>query len=142
MLCKLGVSTVFAMLVSFPVAAAEFDAFGRPFSEQNMIPAKSNVCATKTALDLRPVLLQGVKPLYPIESVLSRNAGGAVIRYRVGEDGKTTVMSSDTEGPAEARKWFGNHAIIAVGSWTFEPGRRGGVPVPVDCAIKFSFGFD
>jgi hypothetical protein len=139
---KRGAGIAFTLFLSSSVGAVEFDVFGRVLAEHNMIPVNSNVCSTKAEIDVPPQLLQGVRPLFPVDSVLSRNSGGATIRYRVGVDGKTTVLSSDTKGPAEARKWFGNHAIMAVGSWTFTPGQRAGEPVPVDCAIAFRFGAD
>jgi len=130
------------VVLSSAGAAPGLDAFGRPFSEKNMIPAGSNVCLTRDALDVRPVLLQGVKPLYPIENHLNGQAGSAVIGYRVGEDGTTTIISKETTGDRDTSKWFGNHAVIAVASWTFEPGRREGAPVAVNCKIKFAFSFD
>lgn len=140
-LCKPAAGIALALLSLSSARADELDVFGRPFSENNMIPAKSNVCTTRDALDVRPVLLRGVQPLYPIDSMLSRQAGSALIRYRIGEDGKTTVLSAETKGESDKRKWFGNHAVIAVGSWTFAPGQRAGVPVAVSCAIEFVFGF-
>lgn len=129
-----------AMLFS-PAAADEFDVFGRPYSEKNMIAPKSLVCATKDAVDMRPVFLQGVRPLYPIGNMLGKYTGSAIIRYRVGEDGKVAVISKETKGDGEARHWFGNHAAIAVASWTFEPALHEGAPVAVNCAVKFQFDF-
>jgi len=72
---------------------------------------------------------------------LSRKTGAAVIAYRVEADGKTTVVSSNNSGTDSDKKWFGNHAMIAVGSWIFEPGMRGGAPVPVECKVRFEYGF-
>lgn len=138
--CSLGF--VIGMLLSFPAAAApELDPFGRPFKDENMIPAKSPVCTTKDELDVGPVFVQGVQPLYPINSTLSGKSGSAVITYRVEADGKTTVISSENSGEDAGKKWFGNHATIAVGSWIFEPGMRGGTPVPVTCKVLFKYGF-
>lgn len=130
------------VLLSSAGAAPGRDVFGRVFSEENMIPAGSKVCHTRDALDTRPVLLQGVKPLYPIIDNLNGQAGSVVIGYRVGEDGKTTIISKETKGDRNTSKWFGNHAVIAVASWTFEPGRREGVPVAVNCEIGFTFDFN
>lgn len=139
---KLGLGIAVGMLASLPAAAApELDAFGRPFKEENMIPAKSPVCSSKDELDVAPVFVHGVKPLYPINSNLSRKTGAAVIDYRVEADGKTTVVSSKNSGTDSDKKWFGNHAMIAVGSWIFEPGMRGGAPVPVACKVRFEYGF-
>ena len=130
------------MVLSFPAAAApELDPFGRPFKEENMIPAESHVCTTKDELDAVPVFVRGVQPLYPINSSLSGKTGSAVITYRVEADGKTTVISSESGGDDTGKKWFGNHATIAVGSWLFEPGMRGGAPVPVTCKVLFKYGF-
>ena len=129
------------LLALLAAAAPELDAFGRPFKEENMLPAKSRVCTPKGELDVAPVFVHGVKPLYPINSNLSRKTGAAVIAYRVEVDGKTTVISSENSGTDSDKKWFGNHAMIAVGSWRFEPGMRGGTPVPVECKVRFEYGF-
>lgn len=140
--CKTGAALALALLLSSTAAKAQLDVFERPLVKENMIPAGSKVCATKDELDVRPVLLQGVRPLYPIGNNLSSQSGGALIRYQVGEDGKTTVTATETTGDKYVKKWFGNHAALAVGSWTFTPGLRAGAPVPVNCTVEFSFGFE
>ena len=128
------------VLSALPAAAApEFDVFGRHYSERNMIPAGTALCQLKRAVDVRPVFVEGVQPLYPFGNLLDSKGGTATVFYRVNEDGSTTVLSSETTGASSARQWFGNHAVMAVGSWLFKPAQRGGVPVAVDCAVTFDF---
>jgi len=135
-----------AMLLTLSAAAVaaapEFDVFGRPVKEDNMIPAGTRLCKPVERVETAPVFVKGVKPLYPFGNLLDSKDGSATIRYRINEDGKTTVIASDTAGSSTGRKWFGNHAMLAVGSWLFEPARRGGVAVALECEITFSFAID
>lgn len=131
------------LLLALPAAAAQdVDVFGRPFKEDNMIPPGTRLCKPMETVEVRPVFVKGVKPLYPIGGVLNGKDGSATIRFRVNEDGRTTVIASDTAGSSSDRKWFGNHAMIAVGSWLFQPAQRGGAPVALECEVTFNFAID
>lgn len=128
------------MLLAFPAAAvSEYDVFGRPFKEDNMIPAGTRLCKPTEKVETAPVFAKGVKPLYPFGNLLDSKDGSATIRFRVNEDGSTTVIASETSGSSTARKWFGNHAVMAVGSWLFQPAQRAGAPVALECEVRFNF---
>jgi len=128
------------VLLAFPAAAAsEYDVFGRPFNEDNMIPAGTQLCKPTEQVETAAVFVKGVKPLYPLGNLLDSKNGSATIRFRVNEDGSTTVIASETSGSSTARKWFGNHAVMAVGSWLFQPAQRAGAPVALECEVTFNF---
>lgn len=84
--------------------------------------------------DRPPRFVSGKSPVYPISMLLSRKGGGCTIEFTVGIDGKPkefTVVSSPGK--------FADHAIIAIGSWTFEPAMKDGVPVEARVRQTFSF---
>lgn len=88
-----------------------------------------------TDFDTPPRLLEGKRPVYPIRRALAGQGGSAEICFVVGADGKPRdfeVLRADHEA-------FGDHAIIAVRAWIFEPATKDGQPVAARVTQVFHF---
>jgi len=82
-----------------------------------------------------PVLLYKLEPSYSVEARAAKVQGSVVLNVVVGTDGKA--------GDIQLRKGVGygldEQALNAVAQWTFKPGMRDGVPVPVQATIEVNF---
>jgi TonB family protein len=82
-----------------------------------------------------PTLLHKIEPSYSPEARAVKAQGTVVLTVVIGTDGKAgDVQLSQGVG-------FGldEQALDAVTQWTFEPGTRGGVAVPVQASIQVNF---
>lgn len=82
-----------------------------------------------------PVALTRVEPQYPRDYRTARIEGIVIVEARIGADGSV--------GEVHLRKSVAPEldaaAIDAVKQWTFQPGTRDGVPVPVVFVLTISF---
>jgi TonB family protein len=82
-----------------------------------------------------PVLLHKVEPRYSVEARAAKVQGTVVLSLVIGTDG--------TASDVQLRKGVGygldEQALNAVTQWTFKPGMRDGVPVPVQATIEVNF---
>jgi len=82
-----------------------------------------------------PTLLRKIEPSYSPEARAMKAQGTVVLTVVIGTDGKACdVQLSQGVG-------FGldEQALDAVAQWTFEPGTRGGMAVPVKASIQVNF---
>jgi TonB family protein len=82
-----------------------------------------------------PALLRKIEPSYSPEARAVKAQGTVVLTVVIGTDGKAgDVRLSQGVG-------FGldEQALDAVTQWTFEPGTRGGMAVPVQASIEVNF---
>jgi TonB family protein len=93
------------------------------------------VGAPAAEYDTPPRLASGRAPVYPIGRALDGESGSAEISYVVGVDG----VPVDFEVLRADHPAFGDHAVIAVRAWRFEPARKDGQPIAVRMRQVFSF---
>jgi protein TonB len=80
-----------------------------------------------TQFDVGPRRLSGDAPIYPFSASMANQPGVAVVRFTIGEDGKTRdIIVVRASAP-----YFGAHTAYAIKHWVFEPARKNGRPVAV-----------
>ena len=82
-----------------------------------------------------PVLLSKVEPQYTEEARLAKLQGTAVLYVEIGVDGKAYNMKL----LRSVGLGLDENAVEAVTQWTFKPGTKDGVPVPVQATIEVNF---
>ncbi|MEY2689217.1 MAG: Gram-negative bacterial TonB protein C-terminal [Pseudomonadota bacterium] len=85
-------------------------------------------------VDIKPVLLSGRRPLYPLGEEMSRRSGEASVEFEVSAKGGVRVLSTTGSGP-----YFRSHAEIAMRDWHVTPARRQGSAVDSICKIMFTY---
>jgi TonB family protein len=82
-----------------------------------------------------PVLLHKIEPSYSFEARAAKAQGTVVLFVVIGTDG--------TASDVQLRKGVGygldEQALDAVAQWTFKPGTRAGMAVPVQASIEVNF---
>jgi TonB family protein len=82
-----------------------------------------------------PVLLHKIEPSYSFEARAAKAQGTVVLFVVIGTDG--------TASDVQLRKGVGygldEQALDAVTQWTFKPGMRDGMAVPVQASIEVNF---
>jgi protein TonB len=88
--------------------------------------------------DTQPKLISGRAPVYPMSQWRSGKSGFANVTFTIGRDGMTSDISVEQASYA----YFGNHTIIAVKDWKFEPARKNGQPLPlrIRLVVRFTSG--
>lgn len=85
--------------------------------------------------DVPPKLVGGKTPTYPVNRLLAREDGYAIIEFDVTPEGTTANVSKvESSHPA-----FAAHSRIAVLDWIFEPATQDGVPVTVHCSLNQAY---
>ena len=87
-----------------------------------------------------PKLVQRVDPKYPPAAWNARITGDVSLVAVVGVDGKVKdvrVVASD-----DSKYGLAGEAVRAVKNWVFEPGKKGGVNVPVAVNLVLTFRLD
>ncbi len=75
-------------------------------------------------------------PVYPYQARLRRIEGFVDVRFTVRRDGSVTNIHTVAAQPGET---FVRAATAAVARWRFEPGRKGGKPVPTRMQVRIRF---
>ena len=82
-----------------------------------------------------PTLLYKIEPSYSVEARAAKAQGTVVLLVVIGTDGKTSDI--------QLRKGLGygldEQALDAITQWTFKPGTRDGMAVPVQASIEVNF---
>ena len=92
-----------------------------------------NTCEPST--EVPPKLVGGQTPIYPVQRLLAREDGYAIIEFDVTPEGATAnVTKVESSHPA-----FASHSRIAVLDWTFEPAIQDGVPVAAHCSLHQTY---
>jgi TonB family protein len=82
-----------------------------------------------------PVLLHKIEPSYSFEARAAKAQGTVVLTVVIGTDGKACDV--------QLRKGLGygldEQALKAITQWTFKPGMRDGMAVPVQASIEVNF---
>ena len=89
----------------------------------------------RTSFDTPPKLIGSSAPVYPIRQWQLGNSGEALVEFTIGEDGK----ARDFRIVSTSYKSFGDHAILAIKLWQWEPARKQGLPVPVRVRVPFKY---
>lgn len=90
------------------------------------------------SVDRLPVFIRGTAAVYPISSLFSREPGSVIIEFTVGEDG----IPRNFKVISATKKSFGDHAIIAIRDWRFEPALKNGKPVAFTIRHTTNFAVD
>lgn len=118
-----------AMLAGCAGSTPERQTAGRPLAP-NSLQFPPN-----PAWDVPPRLVSGDAAIYPISKLLNRKEGYAIVEFLIDVDGATknivVIESSD--------KVFGDHALIAIRDWKFEPAQKNGEAVPVKIRYRSEF---
>lgn len=86
---------------------------------------------------IAPKLIKDVKPNYTAEAMRAKIAGRVVMEAVVGIDG--TVGDVRVTKSLDREFGLDDQAVKALKQWRFEPGTKGGVPVPVLVVTEMSF---
>jgi TonB family protein len=82
-----------------------------------------------------PELLHKIEPGYSLEARLAEVQGTAALSVVIGTDGK----AADVQLRQGLGYGLDEQALKAITQWTFKPGMRTGVPVPVSATIEVNF---
>ena len=82
-----------------------------------------------------PKLLSKVEPQYTQEARVSKYQGTAILSVVIGTDG----LAHDIQVSQSLGMGLDEKAIEAVEQWTFQPGMKDGMPVPVMAQIEVNF---
>jgi len=85
--------------------------------------------------DVPPKLISGNAPVYPITRRFKGEPGSATLSYVIDADGlvkKIKILHA-------TYKYFGDHAVIALRDWRFQPAIKDGKPVRVEVVQTFQF---
>jgi TonB family protein len=99
------------------------------------VEAREETLATAEEADTPPRIAKIVKPSYPPLALRARIGGIVVLRVQVSEAGaplQVEVVRGSPGGLTEA-------AVDAVRKWTFEPARKGGVPMRAWMVVPIPF---
>ena len=87
------------------------------------------------AWDTPPKLKSGRAPIYPASALLKGTPGTAVVSHCIEVDGTTSdAKVAESSGPH-----FGDHSLIAVKEWIYEPARKDGQAVRACVLTPFEF---
>jgi TonB family protein len=89
-------------------------------------------------LDRQPRATAQISPEYQPTTRQQRIAGSVNVEFDVNTEGKVVRA----EAVRYTRREFAEPALRAVRNWHFEPGKRGGYPVPFRMAVPIEFGLD
>jgi TonB family protein len=96
---------------------------------------QTNAEASRIGAGVAPKLLYKLEPSYSDEARAAKVQGVVVLSVVVGTDGKTSDI--------QLRKGLGygldEQALNAITQWTFKPGMRDGMAVPVQASIEVNF---
>lgn len=82
--------------------------------------------------DTLPVFVRGRAPIYPVKRLMADEQGHAVATFTITEEGSVTdIKREDASHPA-----FYAHLRAALERWEFEPARRAGKAVSVECRYR------
>jgi TonB family protein len=82
-----------------------------------------------------PQVVNKIEPSYSIEARAAKVQGTVVLSVMIGADGKT----SDIQLRQSVGYGLDEQALDAVAQWTFKPGMRDGMAVPVQASIQVNF---
>ena len=98
-------------------------------------PQTQAVAESSAVEETPPKMRRVVKPVYPPAALLSRIRGIVILRVLVSETGEPLEI----EVVRPVRAGLTEAAVSAVRRWTFEPGRRDGVPVKAWTTVPIPF---
>jgi TonB family protein len=108
---------------------------GAQEANTELAPGSVDMGGPSKAYDVPPRFLSGKSPVYPINRLLNKEGGYAVIRFTIGTDGITKDFEVlETDYPAIA-----THTIYAMKSWRFSPATKNGVPVEAKAEQRYRF---
>ena len=90
-------------------------------------------------MDAAPRLVRSIRPEYPAAARSRRMTGAVTVRFLGDEEGRVgeaAVLAADPPGVFEAS------VLAAVRRWRFEPGQRGGAPVPTWVVLPVRFDLE
>lgn len=100
---------------------------------QPLLAKQMQVTSPSSQYDVPPKFISGLAPHYPMSRLRLGEAGSAVVEFTVDETGKTR----DWRVIKTTYSYFGNHAILAIQQWRFQPALKHGRPV--SCRIRVPF---
>jgi TonB family protein len=98
-------------------------------------PQTQPVAEAPAVEETPPKMRRVVKPVYPPAALISRIRGIVILRVLVSETGEPLEI----EVVRPVRAGLTEAAVSAVRRWTFEPGRRDGVPVKAWTTVPIPF---
>ena len=132
-------SIVLALLIASTPAAAQTSAAQQPpaappAAEQPWPPSGvERMGAGVTA----PRLVKETKPQYTAAALTAKVQGSVIVEAVVGTDG--TVRDVRVKRSLDRQYGLDDQAVAAVKKWTFTPGRKDNVAVPVLVEIELTF---
>lgn len=115
-------------------------AAGQPVAAEVRVPfiVVAVTSGTPSGPQIAPRVIHQTKPEYPLAQRASGLRGEVLLDFTVDIEGRVTnPVVVRTLNPA-----FNEPALDAIRQWTFEPGRRGGVPVPTHMQVPVLFQLD
>ncbi len=100
-------------------------------------------CATRSPVHTpgadvtTPVVVTDTRPVYTEDAMAAKLQGSVLLDCVVLPDG--TVGDVEVVRSLDAVYGLDAQAVLAAKQWTFEPGLKDGVPVPVRVAVEMSF---
>ncbi len=85
--------------------------------------------------DVPPKLLKGLRPDYPVDEAMRREAGFVVIICTIGVDGKARDFEIETMTSVP----FAYEAVRAIERWRWAPAIKDGHPVPQKVRVPMTF---
>ena len=82
-----------------------------------------------------PMILYKIEPSYSLEARAAKVQGTVVLTVVIGTDGK----ASDVQLRKGVGYGLDEQALDAITQWTFKPGMRDGMAVPVQASIEVNF---
>jgi protein TonB len=86
---------------------------------------------------VQPVLVRSSQPKYTSDAMRAKIQGMVEVEAVVGVDG--TVSRARVTKSLDTQLGLDENAVDAVKSWSFEPGRLNGAPVPVVVRLTLEF---
>jgi TonB family protein len=100
----------------------------------DMGPAQK-ISRTAGAEVVSPIVIEKPEPRYTQEARVAKVQGTVLVYVEIGTDGKACNM--------QVTKSIGlgldESAVDTIAQWQFQPGTRGGVPVPVQATVQVNF---
>jgi TonB family protein len=81
------------------------------------------------------MLLHKIEPSYSIEARAAKVQGTVILSVVIGTDG----AASDVQLRKGVGYGLDEQAVNAIAQWTFKPGTRDGMAVPVQASIEVNF---
>ena len=102
-------------------------------ADRKMTEQSFSACQPRT--DSPPKLISGKAPVYPVQRMMSREQGYAVIEF----DLTATGRAENFKQVESSNSIFYTHTRVAVADWIFEPALLDGAPITVRCQFRQMF---